>query len=87
MEKEVPGQSRRCHKALPEGSPADSPAHYPMQWVDEEAESDLGPPPDLGPDVEQFFHGLAGKCEEDAGSHFPAEPPAEEYENWVEWRG
>ena len=39
----------------------------------------------LGPDVEQFFHRPAGKCKEDAGGHFPTEPPAEEYEKWIEW--
>ena len=81
------GQSRRCHKALPESSLAQTPAHNPPQWEDEEAEFDLGPPPELGPDMEQFFQGLAGEIKGDAGDHFPAEPPAEEYEKWVEWRG
>ena len=28
-----------------------------------------------------------GKWKEDAGGHFPTEPPVEEYEKWVEWRG
>ena len=86
------GQSRRHHKALPESNPTHSPAHSPPQWEDEEAEPsflefDLGPPPELGADVECFFQELAGKCGEDGGSHLPTEPPAEEYEKWVEWRG
>ena len=34
-----------------------------------------------------FSLGLAGKYKEDAGNHFPVEPPIEEYEKWVEWRG
>ena len=37
--------------------------------------------------MEWFFQGLAGKCGEDSGRQFPAEPPAKEYEKWVEWRG
>ena len=81
------GQSRRHYKALPESSHADSPAHSPPWWEDEEAGFNLGPPLELGPDVKCFLHGPAGECEEDTGSHFPAEPPAEEYEMWVEWRG
>ena len=74
------GQSQRCHQALSESSPD-------VWWEDKEAEFNLGPPPVLGPDVDQFFHGLAGKYEKDAGNHFPAEPPMEEYKKWVEWRG
>ena len=73
------GWSRRCHKALPESTPGHSPAHSPPQWEDVEVEFDLGPPLELGPDVEQFFQGPAGKCEADPGSHSPTEPPAEEY--------
>ena len=85
------GWSRRCHRALLEGSPAHSSMHSPPQWEDEEAEPpflefNLGSPPELGPDVEHFFQDPADECGEDGGSHFPAEPPAEEYERWVEWR-
>ena len=70
-------QSQRHCQAIPESSPANSPPHSPLQREDEEAEFDLGPPPVLGPDVEWFFHGPAGKYEEDAGNHFLAEPPME----------
>ena len=75
--------------AKPNQKAAPPTPHYIVlhEGEDEEAEFDLGPPPVLGPDVEQFFHGPAGKYEEDAGNHFPAEPPMEEYEKWVEWRG
>ena len=81
------GQSRRHHKALPGSSLALTLAHSTPLWEDEEVEFDLGPPPELGPNVKQFFQRLAGKCEEDAGGYFPTEPPAEEHEKWVEWRG
>ena len=66
--------------------------HSPPWWEDKEAEPpflefDLAPPPELGPNVEYFFQEPADKCGEDGGSHFPPEPPAEEYKRWVEWRG
>ena len=80
------GQSRGQCRAFSESIPAHSPAYSPPWWEEKEAEFDLGPPLELGPDVEQFFQGLAGKCKEDAGSHFPAELPAEEYKKWVESR-
>ena len=81
------GWSRRCHKALGENSLAHSPAHSPPQWEGEEVEFNLGPPPELEPDVERFFHRPTGECKEDAGGHFPAEPPVEKYAKWIEWRG
>ena len=37
--------------------------------------------------MEWFFQEPAGECGEDKGSHCPTEPPVEEYEKWVEWRG
>ena len=63
--------------------------HSPPWWEDEEAElpfleSDLRPPLELGPDVE---HSFQEPCGEDEGSHFSSEPPVEEFESWVEWRG
>ena len=66
--------------------------HSPPLWEDEEAEPsflevNLGPPPELGPDVEHFFQELANESEEDKGSNFPPESPVEEYERWIEWRG
>ena len=66
--------------------------HSPPQWEDEEAELsflefDLGHPPELGPDVEHFFGELANESREDGESNLPLQPPAEEYERWVEWRG
>ena len=72
------GWSWRYCQVLPESSSTDSTSHSPLQREDEEAEFNLGPPPALGPDVEWFFHGPAGKYEEDAGNHFPAEPSMEE---------
>ena len=84
---EVQGWSRRCCKTLLESSLSHFPAHSSPWWEDEEAEFDLGPPPELGPNVEWFFQGLAGECKKVVRGHFPTEPPAEEYEKWVEWRG
>ena len=46
---------------------------------------DLGLPPELGPDVERFFHSPAGK--EDEEDHLPAEPLVGEHEEWIKWRG
>ena len=70
----------------------DSPMHSSPQWEDKEAEPpflefDLGPPLELGPDVECFFRQLANESREDEENNFSSEPPAEEYERWVEWRG
>ena len=79
------GWSRRCCKALPDDSPAQSPVYSPLWWEDEEAGLDLGPPPELGPNVERFFHGPAGK--EDEEGHLPAEPPVGEHDEWIKWRG
>ena len=35
--------------------------------------------------MERFFGGLVGK--EDEEGHLPAEPPFEEHEEWMKWRG
>ena len=74
------------------GLPQGSPDHSPPWWEDEKAEPpslecDLGPPPELGPDVEYFLQEPGGVCGEDRRHHLPAEPPVEEYKKWVEWRG
>ena len=68
------------------------PLHSPPQWEDEQAEPaflefNLGPPPELGPDVECFFGESANESREDEESNILSESPAEEYESWVEWRG
>ena len=86
------GQSRRHCRALLEDSPTHSPAHSPHHWEDKEAEwpfleFNLGVPPELGLDVKHFFGKSANESREDGGSNFPSEPPAQEYERWVEWRG
>ena len=80
-----------------EESPIHSPTHSPPWWgletsEDEEAELpflefDLEPPPELGPDVDHFLQELASKSREDGEHDSSPEPPAEEYEKWVEWRG
>ena len=45
---------------------------------------DLGPLPDLGPDLEYFLQELAVM----QGEGDPSQgPPAEGYEDWIEWRG
>ena len=48
---------------------------------------DLGPPPDLGPDLEYFLWELAAMQREDGGSDLSQEHPAKDYEEWVEWKG
>ena len=85
------GQSRRWCRAFPEGSPTHSPTNSPPGWEGEEAkppslEFDLGSPSELEPNVECFFQGPAGKWG-DEGHHLPVEPPVDNYEKWVEWRG
>ena len=50
-------------------------------------EFDLGPPPDLGPEVNHFLQELASRSREDSESNSSSEPLAEEYERWVTWRG
>ena len=82
------GQSRRHHRALLEDSPIHSSMHSPPWWgletsEDEEAkppflEFNLGPPLELGPDVNHFLQEPAYKSREDEKSNSP-EPPAEEY--------
>ena len=91
------GQSKRCCRALPEDSPTPSPTHSPPQWgpealEDQEAELpylefNLGPPPELGPDVEHFFQEQASGQGDDREGDTAQEPPVEDYERWVEWRG
>ena len=87
----------RCCRALPEGSQIPSPTHSPPWWgpeasEDQEAEFpylefDLGPPPELGPDIGHFFQEQACGQGEDRGSDLSQEPLVEDYERWVEWRG
>ena len=50
-------------------------------------EFDLGPPLELGPNIEHFFQELASVQREDRGSDPSKEPLAEDYERWLEWRG
>ena len=96
-EEKVLRASKRHHRALPEDSPIPSPKHSLSQWglmasEDQEAdlpylEFDLGPPPELGLDIEHFFQEQASQQEEHRESDTSQEPPAEDYESWVEWRG
>ena len=63
----------------------------PGTLEDEEAELpflefDLGPPPELGPEVNHFLQELASKSREDSESNSSSEPPAEEHKRWVMWR-
>ena len=63
----------------------------PEALEDQEAELpylefDLGPPPELGLDIEHFFQKQASVQGEDGGSNPSQEPLAEDYERWVEWR-
>ena len=48
---------------------------------------DLGPPLELGPDLEDFLQELVTMQREDRGSDPSQEASAEDYEWWVEWRG
>ena len=76
---------------------AHSPEHGPPQWgpeawEDEGAEQpflefDLGPPPELGPDIDCFFQELTSSTREDSKNDSSPEPPAEECERWVTWWG
>ena len=68
------GWSRRHCKALLENSPAHSQAHSPPQWEGEEAEFDLGPPPELGPNVKRFFHVQWASAKKMQGTIFPQNP-------------
>ena len=91
------GQGKMHCWALPEDSPIPSLTHSPPQWSlealeDQEAELpylefDLGPPPELGQDIKCFFQEQASGQGEDGGSDTSQEPPAEDYERWVECRG
>ena len=91
------GQSKRHHRALPEDSPTPSPTYNPPGWGPEALEGqkaelpylefNLGPPPELGPDMEHFFQEQASRQGESTGSGPSQEPLMEDYERWVEWRG
>ena len=96
-EEKVPGAEQEAPQALLEESPVHSPMHSPPQWdletlEDKEAELpflefDLGPLPELGPDIDHFLQEPARKSREDRESNSSPEPPAEEYKRWVQWRG
>ena len=67
------GQKRRCCRALPEDNP---PQWGPETWEDEEAELhflefDLGPPPELGSNVDYFLQELANNPRGDNGRDAP----------------
>ena len=76
------GQNRRCCRALLEDSPIHFPVHSPPQWgPGMEAEPPflefyLGPPPELGPEVDCFLQELASKSREDSESDSSPEPLA-----------
>ena len=46
----------------------------------------MGPPPELGPDIKQFFQEQTSRQGEDRGSGPSPKPLMEDYELWVEWR-
>ena len=48
---------------------------------------DLGPSLELGPDLKHFLQEPATVPEEGKWSKFSQGPPAEDYKNWIEWRG
>ena len=50
-------------------------------------ELDLGPLPELGLDLEHFLQELAITEGEGKGIDVSQEPPAEDYEKWIKWRG
>ena len=91
------GWNRRYHRALQEDSPIHFPIHSSPQWApgtpeDEETEPpflefDLGPPQELGPEVNCFLQEPASNLREDSKSDSSSEPPAEEHKGWVTWRG
>ena len=78
-------------------SPTPCPAYSSPWWgpeapEDQEAELpyfefNLGPPPELGLDVKDFFQEQNSRQVEDRGSGPSQEPQMEDYERWVEWRG
>ena len=80
-----------------EGSLVHSPEYSPPQWgpgvwEDEGAEQpflefNLGPPPELGPDVDCSLQELASSVREDSRSNSSPEPPAEEYKRCITWWG
>ena len=83
------GQSRRCHRAIPEDSLVPSPVHSPPQWSpetseDQEAEPsflefDLGLPLELGSYIEHFFQKPAALQGEGGRSDPSPEPSVENY--------
>ena len=84
-------------QGLLEDSPVHSPEHSPPQggpgaWEDEWAELpflefNLGPPPELAPDVNHFLQELARSARKGSGSNPSPEPPVEEYKRLVTWQG
>ena len=44
---------------------------------------DLGPPPQLRPDLEHFLQELAAMQVEGGGDNLPKGPPAEDHEDWI----
>ena len=59
------------------------------EQVLEQASTDLdvGPPPELGPDLECFLQELAIMQGEGGGNDYSKGLPSEDYEDWVNWRG
>ena len=47
----------------------------------------LGPPLELGPDLEHFLQELAIMQEEGRGSDLFQGPLVEDYKDWIEWKG
>ena len=63
------------------GTPEGKKAELPF------LEFHLGPPPELGPEVNHFLQEPACRSREDSKSHSSSEPLAKECERWVTWRG
>ena len=80
-------------RGLPHPFPCVQPSpDAPGTLEDKEAELpflefDLGPPPELGPEVNHFLQELTSKSREDSESNSSPEPLMEEYKRWVMWRG
>ena len=95
LEEKVPGAEQEVLQGLTGGQSLPFPHTQPSLMgpktlEDEEAEQpflefDLGPPPELGPDVNCFLQELANKSRENRKSDSSLEPPVEEYERWVMW--
>ena len=57
----------------------------PGSWA-ASADLNLGPLPNLGPDIEHFLWEPAAIQVEEEGNDPLQEPPVTEYENWIVWR-